>query len=106
MYSGVRSSALEAMSKGFREYDVEEIAFTGHSLGAAMCYLLALEIMTDREDLPSSPFLPTSLPLKLAVFGSPRIGNLALSFNSHYIGRMLSHRIAHATAKPQSTNTQ
>jgi predicted lipase len=81
MYSGVRSSALEAMSKGFREYAVEEIVFTGHSLGAALCYLLALDIMTNREHLPSSPFLPTSLPLKLAVFGSPRIGNLALSLH-------------------------
>jgi Lipase (class 3) len=85
MFGGVRSLALEAMSKAFREYDaVEEIVFTGHSLGAVMCYLLALHIMMNQAaDNPSSSesFLPTSLPLKLAVFGSPRLGNRALSLH-------------------------
>jgi hypothetical protein len=92
MYNGIRSVALEAMTKAFGEYTVEEIVFTGHSLGAAMCYLLALDIMTNRGD-HSSSFLPTSLPLKLALFGSPRVGNLALSL--HWQNAVMVYRTRH-----------
>ena len=80
MYNGVRSLALEALAKALREHAVDEIVLTGHSLGAVMCYLFTLEIITgDGEDRPASSRLYTHLPLKLAVFGCPRFGNLALS---------------------------
>jgi hypothetical protein len=82
MYNGVQALALEALSKALCEYAVEEIVFTGHSLGAVMCYLLMLDVVAgDGEEHPASPRLSVSLPLKLAVFGSPRVGNLALSIH-------------------------
>lgn len=96
MYSGARSLVLEAMSRALSEYAVEEIVFTGHSLGAVMCYLLALDVMMNQENHPSSSFLPTSLRLKLAVFGSPRIGNRALSL--HWRNIVAAYRTRHGEA--------
>jgi len=77
LYQGVRSQALEGLTRGLASHSVDEVVLTGHSLGSAMCYLLALDIMGGDEWKPGSESI-TKLPLKLVVFGSPRVGNSAL----------------------------
>jgi len=76
LYKGVRAIAFSELAKALKLYNVHEIIFTGHSLGAVMCYLMALEAM---EDSDTSPILSlASKVLMIAVFGCPRAGNLAL----------------------------
>ncbi|KAG6835208.1 hypothetical protein H0H93_003698 [Arthromyces matolae] len=72
LYSGVHSQALAVLTKALNEYEVDRIVFTGHSMGAAMCYLMLLNIL-DRniEGLASKP-------ITVATFGCPRVGNLVL----------------------------
>lgn len=79
MYNGLRTVALEHLAKAQLDYEVEEIVFTGHSLGAVMCCLLALDVMTDDFKAESVPGSSTPLPLKLVLFGSPSFGNSALA---------------------------
>ena len=70
MYKGVRTELLDALAKGLREKEVAELVITGHSMGGALSYLLALDLL-----LPGRVELPAGLPVKLAVFGAPRCGN-------------------------------
>lgn len=70
MYKGVRTELLDALAKGLREKDVSELVITGHSMGGALSYLLALDLL-----LYGRVQLPAGLPIKLAVFGAPRCGN-------------------------------
>jgi hypothetical protein len=79
MYNGLRTVALKQLAKAQLDCEVEEIVFTGHSLGAVMCCLLALDVMTDDFKAESIPRSSTPLPLKLVLFGSPRFGNPALA---------------------------
>lgn len=79
MYNGLRAIALKQLAKAQLDCEVEEIVFTGHSLGAVMCCLLALDVMTDDFKAESIPRSSTPLPLKLVLFGSPRFGNPALA---------------------------
>jgi len=45
-----------------------------------MCYLMALEVMKETRAGETSPILSsTSMVLTIAVFGCPRVGNLALA---------------------------
>lgn len=76
MYSGVRGLALDAMRKGLESHDVSEIVLTAHSMGAVMVYLLMFEILDTSSPSPLS--LPAGVTFKIAVFGSPRVGNKAL----------------------------
>jgi len=80
LYSGVRSRILSELDKALTQYDVEEVVCTGHSMGAVMCHLFALDIIgaDTAEDTPHSR-PPITLPLKLALFGSPRLGNQAFA---------------------------
>ena len=78
MYMGIRDLVLGCLKSALLHHEVDELVLTGHSLGGVMCYLFGLSIL-GAED-PSVKFEPSSLPrLKLAVFGCPRIGNLALA---------------------------
>lgn len=74
LYKGVVDQAMEAIIKAFELHpDVEELVVTGHSMGAAMAYLLALDML--RED----PLLDLrGVAIKVAVFGCPRVGDAAL----------------------------
>jgi len=79
IYNGVRTNALSALAEALRQHSVHEIIFTGHSLGAVMCYLMALEVMKETRAGDTSPIPSlTSMVLTIAVFGCPRVGNLAL----------------------------
>jgi len=79
LYNGVRINAFSALAKALTLHNVHEIVFTGHSLGAVMCYLMALEAMEKNLAVDASPILSlTPKVLTIAVFGCPRAGNLAL----------------------------
>jgi hypothetical protein len=73
MYQGIKPEVISAVEKGLRDHDVAELALTGHSLGGALSYLLAIDVLA-----LSGMKLPPGLALKLAVFGAPRCGNLQL----------------------------
>lgn len=79
LYNGLKSRALDELSQALSKHAVREIVATGHSLGAAMAYLLALDIMQGGEegDATQTSTLNT-LPLKIVALGGPRVGNPAL----------------------------
>ncbi|KAJ4000666.1 Alpha/Beta hydrolase protein [Lentinula boryana] len=75
LYKGIRSFILEGIRKGFEEHeDIEELVITGHSMGAAVSYILLLD-----QILVSDDILPANLPIKLVAFGSPRPGDANLA---------------------------
>ncbi len=79
LYNGMRGNALSALAEALTQHNVHKIIFTGHSLGAVMCYLMALEAMKKNITGGASPILSlTSMVFTIAVFGCPRAGNLAL----------------------------
>jgi predicted lipase len=69
LYQSVSTPALNAIRNALAELDAQELVVTGHSMGGALAYLLAMEIMT------SVHALPTGMAIKIVVFGAPRIGN-------------------------------
>lgn len=75
MYNGIRNEAFRAISEGLEQKDVTEIVFTGHSMGGVMVYLTALDLLRSNQQLIRLPF---GISLKVAVFGSPRVGNAKL----------------------------
>lgn len=79
IYNGVRDCAFTALANALRGRDVHRIIFTGHSLGAVMCYLMALDVVEKSRAGDASAVLPSSCrALSIVVFGCPRAGNLAL----------------------------
>jgi hypothetical protein len=66
IYCGVKDTTFKALQAGLVRFDVEEIVVSGHSLGGVMSYLFALDLLREQT---------TRKRVKLAVFGSPRIGN-------------------------------
>lgn len=89
MYTGLEAYALEGIRKGLDEEQVEELVvslppsqildlletrqLTGHSMGAALSYYLAVELLTNNR------ILPPGMRIKVITFGSPRIGDQAFS---------------------------
>ena len=74
LYDGIRKVAMDELAKALQKGDVLELILTGHSLGAASCYLFALDLLGERAEILSSK----SVTLTLALFGCPRAANLAL----------------------------
>lgn len=74
LYQGIKPLILSAIEEGLREHDVDELVVTGHSLGGALSYLVALDLL-----LLDSNLLPPGLALKVIAFGAPRCGNPKLS---------------------------
>ncbi|EJD03946.1 alpha/beta-hydrolase [Fomitiporia mediterranea MF3/22] len=81
MFQGLKQTALAHLTDALTSLDVKELVLTGHSLGAVQTYLFTMELLKislkppDTEDVR----LPPGLIFKLVTFGSPRIGNEALS---------------------------
>jgi len=77
LYQGVRQAAFDSILIGFERHggEVQEIVLTGHSMGCAMAFFLALDLITGhREDSP----IPNGIPISLVAFGSPRLANEGL----------------------------
>lgn len=75
LYKGIRPFILEGIRKGFEEHkDIQELVITGHSMGAAVSYILLLD-----QILVSNDLIPADLPIKLVAFGAPRPGDANLS---------------------------
>ncbi|KAL6300014.1 Alpha/Beta hydrolase protein [Sparassis latifolia] len=72
MYLGCKTQIFTAIHKAVRKYDVAEVVSVGHSMGAALSYLLALDLIC------SEALLSSGLTLTVAAFGSPRVGNARL----------------------------
>lgn len=75
LYQSIKSPLLEAINKGLDAHKVKELVMTGHSMGGTICYLLCIDILTEAV---VKYFPQSGLKLKLAVFGSPRSGDLEL----------------------------
>lgn len=73
LYKGVKRKVLEGIERGMKDFEVGEVVLTGHSLGGAMAYLLALDLLVS----DSSKLLGDS-PMTVVAFGAPRVGNAAL----------------------------
>lgn len=73
MYEGCKSQVFDCIKKGLATYDVEQLAVVGHSMGGALTYLLAMDI------LAGSYPLPPGTTVTVATFGCPRLGDAALS---------------------------
>jgi hypothetical protein len=80
IYSGIREQALAGLVKAMKEPGVKQLIFTGHSLGSAICYLLALDTLEGQPEPETLSLLLSDLiAMKIAVIGCPRIGNAALA---------------------------
>jgi hypothetical protein len=78
LYDGIRTVAMDELEKALQKGDVHEVILTGHSLGAATCYLFAMDLL-DGQRAEITPLLSSeSMTFTLAVFGCPRAANLAL----------------------------
>ncbi|KIY72671.1 alpha/beta-hydrolase [Cylindrobasidium torrendii FP15055 ss-10] len=91
LYDGLRLKMFAAIQKGFEDYDVEELVLTGHSMGGAISYLLALDILTGIVPISNHP------RVKVATFGAPRAGDEALV--TYWREIVKTHRATHG---PQS----
>lgn len=76
LYNGLKSRPLSDLSQALSKHVVKEIVVTGHSLGAAMAYLFALDIIQGSEAEGAAQ--ASAIPLTIVAFGSPRVGNAAL----------------------------
>lgn len=74
LYSGIKLPVLEAIRKGIRENEVDELVLAGHSLGGAMSFLLALDLLVSEASNTVS-----EIDMTVMAFGAPRVGNAALA---------------------------
>ncbi|KAI0322723.1 Alpha/Beta hydrolase protein [Amylostereum chailletii] len=73
MFKGIRPFVLESLKSAQTEYDVDELVLTGHSMGATLSYLIAMEVLT------TDNIIPDGMRIKIAAFGPPRAGDEALA---------------------------
>ncbi|KAF9652039.1 alpha/beta-hydrolase [Thelephora ganbajun] len=67
MYTGLEALAFKDIRKGLEEEEVRELVLTGHSMGAALSYYLAVGLLTN------DGMLPPGIRIKVVTFGSPRV---------------------------------
>ena len=91
VYRGVRHPAFKALRHAIVAMEAKvgqewDLVLTAHSLGAAVSYLVLLDLLhtgIGPDGLePEVPILPTTTRITIATFGSPRVGNPALV--NHY----------------------
>ncbi|KAH8120339.1 alpha/beta-hydrolase [Phellopilus nigrolimitatus] len=81
LFQGLKQCVLDELGKALESLDVRELVITGHSMGGSQSFLLAMELLQSALrplDYPGFR-LRQGLPIKLVAFGSPRIGNVALT---------------------------
>lgn len=100
-YLSVRDSLVADVLFLQRQYPKFTVLVTGHSLGAALALLCAVDLSTfPPEKLPkhsSGPSLRDSLtPLELYTFGEPRVGNaLMVAYVSRVLAYSKQFRVVH-----------
>ncbi|KAF9785873.1 Alpha/Beta hydrolase protein [Thelephora terrestris] len=98
MYTGIEARAFKGIRKGFEEEQVEELVITGHSMGGALSYYLAVGLLT------SDGILPPGIRIKIVAFGSPRVGDQA--FASLWKTLVEEHRSSHGRLSFQEYNVR
>lgn len=91
VYRGIRHAAFNALKEAITSINREmenratkdwDLVITAHSLGAAVSYLVLLDILhagIGPDGLEhEAPMLPATTRITIATFGSPRVGNPAL----------------------------
>ncbi|KAH7915782.1 Alpha/Beta hydrolase protein [Hygrophoropsis aurantiaca] len=73
LYEGLKPQALDVLRECLEKNVVDEIVLTGHSMGGALCHLLAFDLLTDESNVVSNGMM-----LQVVTFGAPRCGNLLL----------------------------
>ncbi|KAH9840819.1 Alpha/Beta hydrolase protein [Rhodofomes roseus] len=73
MYKGCRDQVIDAVRQAFDGHDVQELAIVGHSMGGALSYLFAVDVLAGQCPLPAGT------PVTVATYGCPRLGDAALS---------------------------
>lgn len=73
LYRGIADQAFAGVKKALDEHEVDELVLTGHSMGGAISYLLAVDLLSSPDGLKPG------LSIKIAVFGSPRPGDARLA---------------------------
>ncbi|KAG7448764.1 alpha/beta-hydrolase [Guyanagaster necrorhizus] len=84
LYKGVRDSVYVGIAKGFQEHEVKELVITGHSMGGAVSYLLMVDALTQKINIPPD------VRLKHVSYGAPRVGDA--SFVKYWRELVSKHR--------------
>lgn len=79
LYRGLRRKVISEFAAQLSALEVDEVVVTGHSLGGAMSQYFVMDIL-DNETCSKylngkTLDIPTNVTIKLAIFGSPRVGN-------------------------------
>ncbi|KLO06925.1 alpha/beta-hydrolase [Schizopora paradoxa] len=82
LYTGLRPAMAKILSSALEQYPTADLVLTGHSLGAAMCYLLAMDVLLGSGELGfgvnDKGANEGGRKITLAAFGCPRIGDSGL----------------------------
>lgn len=74
LYQDIKAQAITEIQKGIADHPVREVVLTGHSMGGSIAYLLCLDLLVDHQMWLKN----LNINIKMAVFGSPRAGDVAL----------------------------
>ncbi len=76
LYTAMRPSMSKVLASALEKHPTADLVITGHSLGGAMCYLLALDVLLKSPELANGNV--EGRKITLAAFGCPRVGDAAL----------------------------
>lgn len=72
-YSGIRKKLIDFVLNKIRDYNIEKISITGHSLGGGLATISALDLAIH---------ISTDIEIEVYTYGAPRVGNL--EFSNYY----------------------
>lgn len=80
VYTGIRLAVAGAIASARQAYPDAKLVLTGHSMGAVMCYLIALDILLAKHDPVGRECFHSldGMQITMALFGCPRLADAAL----------------------------